>query len=111
MTDCNSPPLSSSSPVPGDVQAPSAGQVRSGKRRGTGAGLERAVGPRAVGPGSGVELEFGGAAAAAEGAGPVVAPAACGAPPGTFWQIPWAPHHLCPFTQNQNLKTHSLLSW
>lgn len=83
------------------MRAPSAGQVHSGKRRGTGAVLERAVGQRAAEPGSGLELEFG---AAVEGAGPVVAPSACGAPPGTFWQIPRNPRHLGPFTENQTLK-------
>lgn len=95
----NLPPLSSSSPVPGDVQAPSAGQVHSGMRQGTVVALGKVVGPRAAGPGSGLETGFGAAAAAAEEeAEPVVAPASGGAHPGIFLQIPWIPHHLAPFT-------------
>lgn len=57
------------------------------------AALGKVVGPRAAGPGSGVETAFG---AAAEEAEPVVAPTAFGAPPGIFSQIPWTPHHLAP---------------
>lgn len=59
------------------------------------AALGKVVGPRAAGPGSGFETAFG-AAAAEEEAEPVVAPTACGAPPGVFLQIPWTPHHLAP---------------
>ncbi len=100
VTSCNSPPLSSSSPVPGDAQAPSAGQVHSGKQQGTGAGPGKAVGPRAVGPGSGLGAEFGAAAAVA---GPVVAPAACGAPLEVFETSQWSPPHLAPFRQKENI--------
>ncbi len=100
VTSCNSPPLSSSSPVPGDAQAPSAGQVHSGKQQGTGAGPGKAVGPRAAALGSGLGAEFGAAAAVA---GPVVAPAACGAPLEVFETSQWSPPHLAPFRQKENI--------
>lgn len=72
------------------MRAPSAGQVHSGRRRASGAGLGEVAGPRAAGPGSGLgaEFEFGAAA-----------PAACGAPPGAFETSQWSrPHHV-PFRE------------
>lgn len=63
-------------------------------------GLGKAVGQRAVGPGSGLAADFGAAAVAA---GPAVAPAACGAPPEAFETSQWSPPHLVPFRQEENV--------